>query len=357
MEKVKIGERLIGGLEPVYIIAEIGINHCGDLDLAKRLIDEAQKCKVDAVKFQVFKAQEFISDLNSTYTYKSQGKLITEPMFNMFKKYEFGVDEWREIFEYCKTKKIHFFVTPQNPSDLDFVLSISDLPAIKIGSDDLTNLRLLKYYAEKNIPLIISCGMAYISEIEDAVHAVQDTGNENMILLHCVSSYPADAEELNLRKMLTIRQAFDVVVGYSDHTIGHTSSIGAVVLGAKVVEKHFTLDKNFPGPDHWFSADPNEMKQLVDEIRFIENALGTGVVTPTKKEMDMRKIARRSIVASKNISKADAITKDLIDFKRPGTGLPPKFAKYIIGKKAKVDMKKDEQITFENIYVGEQYEK
>jgi N-acetylneuraminate synthase/N,N'-diacetyllegionaminate synthase len=349
MRTIRLGNRSVGEEEPCFIIAEIGINHNGDMDIAKKMIDEAIGCGVDAVKFQVFKAEEFVSDLSSNYTYKSEGKVITEPMLDMFKRHEFEADEWRGIFEYCKKKKIEFFVTPQNSSDLDFVLSIIDIPAIKVGSDDLTNLELLEYYAKKNKPIIISAGMAYLSEIEDAVNTIQATGNKDLIILHCISSYPADAEEVNLKKILTIKQAFDVIVGFSDHTVGYTASIGAVVLGAKVIEKHFTLDKNLPGPDHWFSANPDEMRELVQEIRFIEKALGNSIIKPTPKEMEMRKMARRSIIASKEIKKGDTITRDMISFKRPGTGLPPKFKDYLIGKMAKIEIKKNEQITFDKI--------
>ena len=349
MKKVKIGERWIGDGEPIYIVAEVGINHNGDVDLAKEMIIEAKKCGVDAIKFQVFKADEFVSDQNSAYTYKSQGKFVTEHILEMFKRYEFGVNEWKEIFEYCKKRNIEFFATPQNPSDLDFILSIIDIPVIKVGSDDLTNLELLEYYTKKNKPLIISTGMAYISEIEDAVNTIRNTGKKDLIVLHCVSSYPADVEEVNLREILTIKQAFDVVVGFSDHTIGCTAAVGAVVLGAKVIEKHFTLDKNLPGSDHWFSANPDEMRDLVSEIRFVERALGNSIIKPTPKELEMRKIARRSIVASKDIAKGDFISKDVVNYKRPGTGLPPKFLKYIIGKKVKIDIKRNEQITFDKV--------
>jgi N,N'-diacetyllegionaminate synthase len=349
IKKVGKEEKWIGNGEPTFIVAEVGINHNGDLNLAKKIIDEAKKCGVDAVKFQVFKADEFVSDLSSTYTYRSRGELITESMLEIFKRYEFDAAEWKEIFGYCKNKNMEFFVTPQNPSDLDFILSIVDIPVIKVGSDDLTNLELLEYYAKKNKPVIISAGMAYISEIEDAVNTIRNTGNSDLIVLHCVSSYPADAEEVNLRRILTIKQAFDVVVGFSDHTIGYSAAVGAVVLGAKVIEKHFTVDKNLPGPDHWFSANPDEMRELVDEIRFIERALGSGVIEPTPKELEMRKIARRSIVAAKNIDKGGAITRNVVTFKRPGTGLTPKFINYIIGRKAKIDIKKNELITFDKI--------
>jgi N-acetylneuraminate synthase/N,N'-diacetyllegionaminate synthase len=191
--------------------------------------------------------------------------------------------------------------------------------------------------------------MAFISEIEEAVNAVREMGNSNIVVLHCVSSYPTEAAEVNLRKILTIKQAFDVIVGFSDHTVGTAAATAAVALGAKVIEKHFTLDKSYPGPDHWFSADVKEFTQLIQAIKYVEKALGSYIVKPNLKEMEMRKLCRRSIVAAKNVKKGDFITKDVISVKRPGTGLPPKFAKYLLSKKAKVDIKKDDLITFENV--------
>jgi sialic acid synthase SpsE len=349
MDKVKIGEKFIGEGEPTYLVAEIGINHNGDVNLAKEMIDAAKKCGVDAVKFQVFKAEEFVSDDACTYTYRSQGKEITEPMIEMFRRYEFTRGDWIEIFGYCQQKNIDFFVTPQNPSDLDLILYISDLPAIKVGADDLTNLELLEYYASKNIPIIISAGMAYISEIEDAVRVIQNAGNKDLIILHCISSYPTKAEEVNLRKMSTIRQAFDVIVGFSDHTIGPIAAVGAVVMGANLIEKHFTLDKNLPGPDHWFSADTNELHELVRQIRYVEKIMGSSVVKPTANEIEMRKLARRSIVASRDILKDETLKRDMVSFGRPGTGLPPKYVKYILNKKANVKIRKNEKITFKKV--------
>jgi len=350
MNEIKLpNNRYIGEGHPCFIVAEIGINHNGDIKLAKNMIDVAKECGVDAVKFQTFKAEEFISDDSETYTYKSQGREITESVMEMFKRYEFFEEEWKEIFNYCQDVNIICFSTPQNPSDLDFLLKIVNLPVIKVGSDDLTNLDLLKYYASKNKPMIISAGMAFISEIEDAVNIIRETNNNNLVVLHCVSSYPTEAEEINLRKMLTIRRAFDVIVGFSDHTIGATAALAAVALGAKVIEKHFTIDKNLPGPDHWFSSEPKELSQLVHAIRYTEKSMGEYVVKPTLKEMEMRKIARRSIVASRDIKKGELITIETLRVKRPGTGLAPKFIKYILTKKAKIDIKKNELITFDKI--------
>ena len=351
MHRIKItNNRYIGNDEPCFIVAEVGINHNGDVNSAKKMIDVAKECGVDAVKFQTFKAEEFVSNPDETYTYKSQGKLVTESMLGMFKRYEFSEGEWKEIFNYCKNMNIICFSTPQNPSDLDFLLKIVDLSIIKVGSDDLTNLELLKYYASKNKPMIISTGMAFISEIEDAIEIIREKGNNDLVVLHCISSYPTEAKEVNLRKMLTIRQAFDVAVGFSDHTIGNIAATAAIALGAKVIEKHFTLDKNLPGPDHWFSSDPKELSQLVQAIRYTEKSLGNYVIKPTPKEMEMRKIARRSIVAARDIIAGEKITNNMVEFKRPGIGLPPKFLKYILNKKACKKIKKNQLITFQEVF-------
>lgn len=350
MNRIKIAEyKYIGENQPCFIIAEAGINHNGDISIAKKMIDAAKECGVDAIKFQTFKAEEFILDINETYTYKSQGKEITESMYEMFKRYEFTEEQWIEIADYCKKQNIIFFSTPQNASDLDFLLSIVDLPVIKVGADDLTNIDLLSYYASKGKPMIISAGMAYISEIEDAVEAIREKGNSELMILHCVSSYPAEAEDVNLKKMGTISKAFEVITGFSDHTIGTTASVGAVTLGAKIIEKHFTLDKNMKGPDHWFSSDVDELKKLVNDIRYIEKALGSSMVKPTKNEMEMRKTCRRSIVTREDLKKNQVITKADLQFKRPGNGLPPKFVEYIVGKTAKEEIKKNKLIDLNDI--------
>jgi len=346
---LRIGKKKICDENPVYIIAEIGINHNGEIQLAKQMIDKAIDCHANAVKFQIFKTDEFLSDPQIMYTYFSQGKKITESMIEMFRRYEFSKNEWKEIFSYCADKKIDCFATPQNSSDLDFLMSHVDVPAIKVGSDDLTNLELIEYYANKKKPLIISAGMAYLAEIEDAVNTVRKTGNNNFAILHCVSSYPTKAKDVHLKKMLTIKNAFDVVVGFSDHTMGSTAAIGAVSLGARIIEKHVTLDKELPGPDHWFSSNPREFKEYVQDIRFIEHALGNGIIKPTVDEMAMRKLARRSIMASKNIASGETITRDVISFKRPGTGLAPKFLQYVLGKTSTMDIKQNDQITFEKL--------
>ncbi|MCL2459745.1 MAG: N-acetylneuraminate synthase family protein [Euryarchaeota archaeon] len=334
---------------PVYIIAEIGINHNGDLGLAKELVRKAKDCGANSVKFQKFTAAEFVSDSCPEYTYISQGQQITESQIDLFQRHEFSTSEWKELFEFCQKQDIDFFVTPQNPSDLDFILSIAKVPLIKVGADDLTNLKLLEYYAKKGIPLIISAGMAYISEIEDAFQTiVRKVGNQQLIILHCVSSYPADDEEVLMQKMKTINQAFSVIVGFSDHTVGHTAAVVATVMGANVIEKHFTLDHNLQGPDHWFSADPSELAELVSQVRRAEKMIGTGIVEPTSKEKGNRTIGRRSIVTVKEIKKGDIITSSSIAFQRPGDGIPPKEGENIIGMKCCRDVAKGEKLMYDD---------
>ena len=326
----------------VFIIAEVGINHNGDITLAKKMIDEAKIAGADCVKFQTFKAEEFVSDPKQTYTYKSQGKEITESMLEMFKRFQFQKDEWKEIINYCKQKDMVFSSTAQNKSDLDFLLSITDLPFIKVGSDDLTNLEQMKYYASKQKPMIISAGMAYAYEIEDAVRAMREVENEDITVLHCISSYPTDAEEVNLKKIPVIRDAFGVKVGFSDHTIGSASAVGSVCFGAVVIEKHFTLDNDMAGPDHWFSITPKELKQYIDDIRFIEKALGKPELKPTEKEMKMRKIARRKIVAKRDLNIGDKLTDKNLDFKRNEyDGIEPKNIKFLLNRELKVNIDKE----------------
>ncbi|MFA5880411.1 MAG: N-acetylneuraminate synthase family protein [Candidatus Margulisiibacteriota bacterium] len=349
VKKINAGKIKIGDDQPCFIIAEAGINHNGDINIAKKMIDLAKNVGVDCIKFQTFKAKDLSSDPNLQYNYEYNGKKISESQEEFFQHYEFSEDQWKEIIDYCKEKKIIFATTAQNPSDLDFIFSLTDMSFIKVGSDDLTNLSLIEYYAKKKKIMIISTGMAYEEEIKDALDSCRKTGNRNVIVLHCVSSYPAEAQDINLAKIKALRDNFGVIVGFSDHSKGIYASLGAVALGAKVVEKHFTLDKNMPGPDHCFSADPEELKQLVQGIRFVESSLGNPLIFPTKEEMRMRKIVRRSIVASKDILKGEKIISSDVEFKRPGTGIPPKFISMVIGKKSIKNIKKGELITFKKI--------
>lgn len=348
MNLIKTDKFTIGEGCRCFIVAEAGINHNGDIKLAKEMVDAAKQAGADAIKFQKFKAEEFISDPKETYTYRSGGRGITESMLEMFKRYEFEPAQWIEIFEYCRKKRIVFFATAQNPPDLDFLLENTDMPLIKVGSDDLTNLELLSYCASKGKPVIISAGMAYLTEVEDAVNVIRQQ-QDNIAVLHCVANYPAEPEDLNLQKMITIRDTFKVVTGFSDHSIGSVAATAAAALGASIIEKHFTLDKNLQGPDHWFSADTVEFNNLVKSVRYVEQAIGSGVVEPVKKELKMRKIARRSIVAAKDLPAGRKIAKADIVFKRPGTGLEPKLKNSLVGKVTKQSITKNTIITLDMV--------
>jgi N-acetylneuraminate synthase/N,N'-diacetyllegionaminate synthase len=308
------------------------------------MIDAAARVGVDAIKFQAFKTDGFVGDKRQTYTYVSRGKKITESMYDMFKHYELSERDFRALFAYARKKKIFCFATPQNPSDMRMLLRLK-VPLLKVGSDDLTHLPLMREYAATGLPVIISTGMADLSEVRDAVNVFKKVSNDKLVVLHCVSQYPASAETLNLYRIETLHRIFGTIVGFSDHSEGIVGAIGAVALGAKVIEKHFTLDKDMPGPDHRFSADPAELKALVAGVRDMEVALGSPDITPSKKELAMRKLARRSIVASRDIPAGKRVLASDIEYKRPGTGLMPKKTKDVVGRRTKKPIKAGSLIT------------
>jgi len=324
----------IGPNDPPYCIAEVGINHNGDLDRAKRMIEIAKEVGADAVKFQTFKAEEFCGDPKQQFTYYSQGKEVTESMLKMFKRYEFEPEQWREIKEHCDSVGITFFSSPQNRTDLNLLLSIG-VPAIKVGSDDFTNLPLLQSYAAEDIPLILSCGMSDLSEVHQALDAVGWFTGKPVALLLCTSQYPTPPVDVNALKVTTLKQAFPgLLVGFSDHTQGPLAACLAVALGARIFEKHFTLDHDLPGPDHWFSDDIDELRGWINQIRKADMMMGSPFVMPTLAEKDMRIVARRSIVALKNINVGDTLDDSNIGLRRPGDGLPPAMISQLYGLKA-----------------------
>ena len=348
MMNIEIEHRKIGEGYPCYIIAEAGINHNGSVKIAKQMIDVAKECKVDAVKFQTFTAEEFVNNEDETYEYKSQGKQIKEPMMKMFKRHEFTEEEWSEIVSYCNKKNLTFLSTPQNISDLELLLDYG-ISAIKVGSDDLTNLELLETYSKKGLPMLISTGMGYMSEIDEAIRTIKKYNNK-LAVFHCISSYPTEFSEVNLKAIKTLQKSYPrVVVGFSDHTFGIEAPIAATALGMKIYEKHFTLDHDMQGPDHKFSANPNQLNKIVKGIRNIERGLGDGKIRPSKNELDMREIAQRSIVANSKLQKGKIITEDDLIFKRPGTGIPPKNKKYLLGRKLNETVEKNELITLDKL--------
>ena len=344
--KIKIGNKLIGEEEPCFIIAEAGVNHNGSVELAKKLIDIAKEAGADAVKFQTFKAENVVIKHAEKAEYQKTVK--EESQYEMIKKLELAEEDFEELADYAKEKGILFLSSPFDKESVDLLYEL-DVPAFKVASGEITNFPLLKHIAKKEKPIILSTGMATLGEVEDALNVIRSEGVKDVILLHCVSNYPAAMEDVNLRAIETLKQAFKIPVGFSDHTLGITASIAAVALGACVIEKHFTLDRNLPGPDHKASLEPDELKEMVKAIKDVGTALGEGIKRPTKEEEEIKKVARRSIVAKVDIPKGAIITEEMLDVKRPGTGIDPKYLSFIIGRKTNKDIKKDKILIREMI--------
>jgi N,N'-diacetyllegionaminate synthase len=349
MTELSIGNCRIGEGHPPFVIAEVGINHNGELEKALEMIHVAKAAGADSVKFQTFRADEFVGDPNQMFTYTSQGKPVTESMLAMFRRYELNRQDWDIIKKECEAAGILFLSTPQNRSDLDVLLEVG-VPAIKIGSDDFTNLPLLRSYAETRLPLIVSCGMSDLGEVYRSLETVGTFDGYPTVLLLCTSQYPTPPKDVNLRKLATLRAAFPhLVLGFSDHTQGPEASALAVAMGASVFEKHFTLSHDLPGPDHWFSETPDSLCEWVMAIRTADVMLGSSVVRPTAAERDMRTIARRSIVASRDIKAGDVCGASNIGLRRPGTGLGPELMGHVIGGQATRDIKEGEALTFGDV--------
>lgn len=316
---IRIGDRLVGEGQPAYVIAEAGANHNGELEIAKELVRQAKACGCDSVKFQTFSAEVFCADKTKTFTYKSQGKEVTESEYEMFKRFEFSREEWAELMRYCEEQEIFFFTTVQDPVNLEMMLELG-LKAIKVGSDDFDLLVNLKRYAATGLPLVVSKGMADIGEVDRVIRALRPL-TDQLAVLHCVSLYPTDAARLNIRQVPTLAGLYpDIVWGFSDHSQGPLASTLAVTLGAHIIEKHFTLDHDMAGPDHWFSMDPAEMAQMVQDIRFAEQALGSGEVAPSPGEAESRKIMRRRVVAASDLPAGATLDEASVSFKRADQG-------------------------------------
>jgi len=335
VKEVEIAGKLINEDSSTFIIAEIGVNHNGSVDVAKQLIDAAKNIGVDAVKFQTFITENLVS--------KSQ-----KEFYEMVKKLELGKEDFRELTQYARKKGITFFSTPTDEKSLD-LLEEFNLPFFKIASGDLTHIPFIKYVAEKKTPIILSTGMGNLCEIEEALNTIYSMGNYEVILMHCVSSYPAPIGEVNLNVINALKEAFNLPVGFSDHTQSSLTSILAATMGAKVIEKHFTLDKNMDGPDHKASADVNDFKEIVDGIRAMEQMKGSPIKKMVESEKEIRINYRKSIFAKEKILSGATITNANVTIKRPGNGIQPKYLNLIVGKKAKKDLLPDEIIDWGSI--------
>jgi N,N'-diacetyllegionaminate synthase len=332
MKSIGVGKsRKIGTGQPCFLAAEIGINHNGDMALAHREIDAAAASGADAVKFQNYHTEGFVSDRSLTYEYTSQGKTVVESQYDMFKRCELGPGALRELRQHCDERSVVFFSTPMDEEGVAELLR-EGVTLLKNGSDCLGHLPLIRCMARAGLPTVISTGMATREDIDDAVLAFRQAGGRDLILLHCTSAYPTPAADVNLRKIPALAQAYGCHVGFSDHTDGIVAAVGAVTLGACFIEKHFTLDKNLPGPDHRFSADPAEFRALVDAVRFAECALGSAALEPARVEQIGRREYRLSCVAARDLPAGHTLTTRDIAFHRPGTGLPPKRARELVGQ-------------------------
>jgi N-acetylneuraminate synthase/N,N'-diacetyllegionaminate synthase len=338
---INIGKRRIGDGQPCFIVAEIGINHNGDMELARRMIDAAAAAGADAVKFQNYRTEDFILDRSLTYEYKSHGRRVKESQYEMFKRCELSTSQLRQLCAHCRKRGVFFFSTPTSEDGIAELVRLGS-PLLKNGSDYLVHLPLIRAMAKTGLPTALSTGMATLAEIKEAVRAFRKAGGKKLILLHCTSSYPTPAADVHLRKIPALAAKFGCPTGLSDHTDGIAAAIGAVTMGACFIEKHFTLDKNLPGPDHRFSADPAEFKALVRAVRFAEQALGKAVIGPTPSEMAGRKNFRLSCVAAGDLPANHVLTGKDVAFCRPATGLPPAEIDRLLGRKLRRPVKAGE---------------
>lgn len=325
------------------IIAEAGVNHNGSLDLALKLCDVAKETGADVIKFQTWKTEAIITHTVAQAEYQKENTGRTESQFDMLKKLELSYSDFARIKKHCDSIGITFASTADDAESLDFLVSLG-IPFIKIGSGEIGNISYLRYMGSKHMPVILSTGMSSLSDIDISLQALTDGGATDITLLHCTTSYPCAFENVNLNAMQTIKDAFKLPVGYSDHTLGNSVSVAAVAMGAKVIEKHFTLDKEMEGPDHKASLNPKEFKLLVQEIRNIEAAMGDGRKVPTDAEKEISKVVLKRIVAKQPIHKNQIITGEDICIKRNDTGMTAKNWDMVIGTTAQRDYQIDEGI-------------
>ena len=347
-KKVRLGQKMVGDEQSPFIIAEGGLNHNGDVELAKKLIDEAKKINCDAIKFQTFTANKRISKEVKSVKYSEEADGLQENIYEMFERLSINEKKHKEIFQYARKKGIEIFSTPFDEKSVDFLEKLK-VKFYKIASVDLVNIPLIKKIGYTGKPLILSTGMSNIGNVQDAVEAFKSTGNKNLILLHCLSSYPANEKEMNLKAIKTLKNNFNIPVGLSDHYPGIEISLMALGVGANIIERHFTLDKTFEGPDHILSSEPEEFKKLMSLAKNTISILGDGQKTIQPSEYVVINSQRKSIYASKNIKKGDKFTKKNTCIKGPGGGMLPKHYDIVLKRKSKGKIFKDYPIKWEDI--------
>ena len=327
-----------------YIIAEAGVNHNGELDLAYKLCDYAKESGVDAIKFQTWKTENIVTQSAELSAYQEVNiGGIVDSQFEMLKQLELSYGDFLAIKDYCNSIDLEFLSTPDDEESLDFLVSLN-LPFIKIGSGEITNIPYLRKIGQKNQDVILSTGMSYLADVERAYNVLKESGANNITILHCTTNYPCKMDEVNLKAMQTLGEAFKCDVGYSDHTMGIEVPIAAVAMGARIIEKHFTLDRNMEGPDHLSSLNPFELKEMVIAIRNVEKALGNGIKSPNVSEIENSKIVLKRIVARQPINKGDILSEANVTVKRSSVGLSAVYWDLLVGRVASQDYKKDEAI-------------
>jgi len=347
-KEIKIGSKTIGENYPTYFIAEIGANFDKNIDKAKRLIDAAKASGADCAKFQTFSTPKIVSEggfsrMQLKGVHGSWGRTVSD----VFKDAEFPVEWHKEIADYCKEVGIDFSTSPYYKEAVDLCVEL-DVPFIKIGSGEVTWLEMLKYIASKGKPVMLATGDATLAEIDEAVRAIESTGNKDLVLMQCITNYPSKIESANVNVLKTYQSAFNVLTGYSDHAPGHVVALASVVIGGRVIEKHFTLSKKDIGPDHPHSMEPQEFKFMVDSIREVERALGSTRKEVVEEEGETVFVQRRCLYAKNNIKAGQVITEADIDVLRPALGILPKYKDVIVGKLCKIDIEAGQPLFWEN---------
>ena len=339
--------------QSTFIIAEAGVNHNGSMDIARKMVDVAVNARADAVKFQTFKADKVATTNADKARYQIENTGTSESQVEMLRRLELSPNDHKDLFTYCRQMNISFLSTPFDEESADMLDELG-MDIFKISSGEITNKPLVQHIASKKKPIILSTGMSYLGEVEAAISWIYEIWNTmdtkpQLSVLHCVSGYPAIVEEINLRALKTMEMAFGLPVGYSDHTMGTEITIAAVAMSAKVIEKHFTLDRDMEGPDHKASLEPEELEAMVTAIRSVERAMGNGIKKPAKSENELKKSVRRSLVAAKEIKTGETISLGDIVIKRPGTGIPVEFKDNVVGMKSGNNISVDSVIKWKDL--------
>lgn len=343
---IQLGSRVIHADSPCFVIAEAGVNHNGDPERALELVRIAARAGADAVKFQTFRSDEIVSPQAPKAKYQQSATAKNESQLDMLRRLELSPSVHEKLMTLCRELGLLFLSTPFDSQSADY-LDAAGMPAFKIASGEITNLALLKHIAGMQKPMLLSTGMSYLEEVDLAVRTIFAAGNRQLALLHCVSCYPAAPEEVNLKAMDTLAQKFGLPVGYSDHTLGIDIALAAVARGACVIEKHFTLSRDLPGPDHAASLEPEELTRMVTQIRRVQSALGSAEKCPAPREEEMRAIARRSLMAAVPLHEGTLLTAQMLTAKRPGTGISPARIAEVVGKVIRQDVPPGTPITWD----------